>query len=71
MVGTQFFVLFIWGDVEPHLHGPYKSAKTQLRVARKLRRENGPDDGGIYPAMLKRGKLSVGAYCGGDLDDED
>lgn len=70
MIAAQFFVLFVMGDVEPHLHGPYKTEEKQLRVARNLRKDNGPDEGGIYPVMLKKGKLSVGAYCGDDLDED-
>lgn len=68
MSETNYYVLLVVGDVEPHVHGPYANARNQLAAARELRREDGSQESGIFAATVKDGKLCVEAYCGGALD---
>ena len=57
----MYYVLFIEGDVEPKLYGPYKTHKNRDKKAQKLRAENGPEDG-IFWMDMTAGKPVVGAY---------
>lgn len=69
---TQYFVLFVWEDVEPQLKGPFDNAEERDAKARELRRTEGPDEGGIYWLSVdKSGALRIGPYTGGFLDDVD
>lgn len=66
----KFFVLFIWGDVEPHLHGPYQTEEKRDNKVREIRRKEGVDGGGIYRAEVsKNGNLTVSPYSGGFFND--
>ena len=56
-------LLFIWGDVEPELHGPFVSDAARDQEARQLRAERG-DDHGIYPLDIVNGMPEVGTYSG-------
>lgn len=60
----QFYVLYVYGDVEPHLHGPYPTSAARDEQARALRRENGPEDGIYWLVQDENGKLECGAYSG-------
>jgi len=65
----QHYVLFVYGDVEPHLHGPYSTPEARDEKAREIRRENGMEDGGIYwLSQSADGKLACGPYTGGFFD---
>lgn len=67
---TQYYVLWVWGDVEPELKGPYESAMTRDMIARGLRLSEGPDEGGIYWMNVDQsGRTKVGAYTGDFLND--
>ena len=65
---TQYFVLLVWGDVEPDLHGPYDDPLTQLEVAQELRRADGNQNSGIYNVIVVDGVPQIAAFSGGDLD---
>lgn len=59
---TKFYVLCVWGDVEPDVRGPYRDAQKQLDAARELRREDQGQESGIYAAKIENGELVVEAY---------
>lgn len=66
---TQYFLLFIWGDVEPQLHGPFTSKKYRDDLAHRIRAKEG-DKHGIYPVEIKQQKLYVGSYAGSFFEND-
>jgi hypothetical protein len=67
------YLIFVWGDVEPEIIGPFRSDAARDRRALELRKEEG-DDHGIYILDVpKRGAPDVNAYSGAffmDAEDE-
>src|SRR6266852_6230381 len=62
-------VLEIEGDIEPKLHGPYKSPDTRDRAAMRLRGMDKACENGIFALdLMKNGKVRVWAYSAGFLD---
>lgn len=37
---SRHFLIQVWGDVEPILHGPYKTDAERLRQAKRLHEED-------------------------------
>lgn len=67
---TEFYVLFLWGDVDPHIHGPYECEAERNAKARALRAEHG-EGHGIYPMAIDSCYApSVGTYSGGFFDEQ-
>lgn len=67
----QFYVLFIYGDVEPHLIGPFETVEERDVEARETRFQNGSEDGGVY--WLTRNEddeLECGPYPGTFFEEE-
>lgn len=67
------YLVIVFGDVDPYLQGPYKTDATRLAAARRHRKE---EDGDLNDGMYRldidaKGRPTIGAYCGGDLDVED
>ncbi len=63
------YVLAIEGDIEPKLHGPYKTTDTRDRAAKRLRAKDEGRKNGIFALdLLKNGKVRVWAYSAGFLD---
>lgn len=61
----KYYVLLIWGDIEPELYGPYGTAGERDNQAWTLRTEHG-DKHGIYSLDVSdTGEPSVEAYSGG------
>jgi len=46
------YVLEIGGDIEPKLHGPYKSPDTRDRAAQRLRAKDKECENGIFALDL-------------------
>jgi len=59
----KHYVLFIEGDVEPGLVGPYGSTEERDSKAVELKREHG-DEHGIYWLNVVNG-VTLGAYHAG------
>ena len=60
-----YYVLFVEGDVEPSLCGPYHNPKDRDEEAVRLKREHG-DEHGIFMLDIDTiGRPSVDAYSGG------
>ena len=76
---TLYYVLQVVGDVDPVLHGPYKTNAGRDRKAKRLRKECNEDlKDGLYPLdwhgktfdNLALPKLSVSTYSGGFFEEE-
>ena len=58
----KYYVLLVWNDIEPELHGPYGLAAARNDRARVLKQEHG-DDNGIFALDINRkGQPKVRAY---------
>lgn len=67
-----YYVLIIYGDIEPDLIGPFTTEETRDEKAIDLKREYG-NEHGIFPMNIDAdGAPTVGAYSGGFFmgDDE-
>jgi hypothetical protein len=63
------YVLEIEGDIEPKLHGLYKSPDTRDRAAKRLRAKDEERKNGIFALdLMKNGKVRVWGYSAGFLD---
>jgi hypothetical protein len=63
----QYYVLFIRGDVDPEKYGPFSSEGLMNEAALRIRKEEGKDEGGIFPVEAE-GEFIVGCYSGGFFD---
>jgi hypothetical protein len=61
MPKTLYYVIFVRGDVEPEVLGPWHNKGNRENVAFALRRKHGLGHG-IYPAQVVDGRLTVGSY---------
>lgn len=64
----RYYILFVWRDVEPSLHGPYDTPDDRDAAARQLREEEG-DEHGIYP-LDATGQVEVDCYSGAFFEEE-
>ncbi len=63
------YVLEIEGDIEPKLHGPYKSPDSRDRAAKRLRTKDEACENGLFALdLMKNRKVRVWAYSAGFLD---
>ena len=60
------YLLCIWGDIEPELLGPFKTAEARDGRARQLRQESGADHG-LFPLSTTKGTPTprIDCYSGG------
>lgn len=66
-----YYVVFVFGDVEPHLYGPYATPEDRDQKARKIRALEG-EDGGIYWLTKDaNGAIEIGPYAGDFFGDSD
>jgi len=64
-----FYVLFVEGDIEPSLIGPFRNPEDRDNEAIRLKREHG-DEHGIFMLDIDTiGRPSVDAYSGGFFED--
>ena len=71
MIETRYYLLHIWGDVEPAVLGPYETEKNRDRKARKLRLKDPENHNGIFMLDVPdRGNPKAYAYRAGFLGDE-
>jgi len=64
------YLVIVFGDVDPHLQGPYKSDATRLTAARRHRKE---EDGDLNDGMYRldidaKGRPTIGAFGGDEVD---
>ena len=63
------YVLEIEGDIEPTLHGPYKSTDTRDRAAKRIRAKDEEGQNGIFALdLLTNRRVRVWAYSAGFLE---
>ena len=69
----KFYVLFVEGDIEPSLLGPYKTQNERDAKARELKiNEDGyaNDENGIFWMDVTHGVPEVGFYSGGFFEEK-
>lgn len=67
---TTRYLIYVWGDVDPELLGPYPSDRARDKAALLLDKEEGDERGGIYMLdVYDGGAATVGSYCGGFFED--
>ena len=60
----KYYLIMVWGDVEPGTYGPYPTEEKREEAAKELRREHG-DKHGIYAADVEdNGELTVYTFSG-------
>jgi hypothetical protein len=67
------YLVFVEGDIEPRIVGPFADGDERDRKARELRREHGRDHG-IFMLEVEpiSGVPTIDAYCGGFfMEDEE
>lgn len=63
------YLIFVWGDVEPQLKGPFKSRNERNNFAKKLRKKEG-DEHSYFPLDINKDcKPEVWAYSGAFFED--
>lgn len=65
-----YYVLFVFGAVDPSLSGPYPTAEERDAGARRLRADRSgfdADSDSIFWLDATGGKLTTGSYAEGDL----
>ncbi len=60
----EYYLVVVYNDIEPSLHGPFKSELWRDIEARRLRKSRGDEDG-IYPMDIRDGKPDIYTYSGG------
>lgn len=63
----ELYLVYIYGDVDPTLLGPYSTTGKRNAAARRLRKKDG-DQHGIYQLNLDKGLgglPSISAFSGG------
>lgn len=58
----NYYLLIIWGDLEPELEGPFDTEEDRDIRAKKFREEEG-DEHGLY-MLNSEGEAEVNAYSG-------
>jgi len=64
---TERYLIVVWGDIEPDIHGPYETDESRSLAARTLRQEEGPEHG-IYGLDVVDGMPEVFSFSGGELE---
>ena len=58
----DFYLIFIWKDVQPKIFGPFKNAKARDKKAIRLRNDYG-EYCGYFPVEITKGsKIEVDCY---------
>jgi hypothetical protein len=66
----KYYILYVWGSVEPSLKGPYKTSIERDEAARKLRNNFNEvsDEDGIFWIDLPDDKFNIGSYTNGFME---
>lgn len=60
----DYYLLFVWEDVEPELIGPFDTIEERDSEAKKYREEHG-NEHGYYPLQITKGcQIEVGCFSG-------
>lgn len=60
----EYYLLFIWNDVEPKLFGPYEDIKSRDKKAKKLRNDFGTTCGYFPMEVTKGSTIEIDSYSG-------
>ena len=63
----DYYILFIWGLVEPELVGPFDNPEDRDKEAQKLYRENREQSGYFKMTVPKGIKIEIDSYSNDDL----
>jgi hypothetical protein len=63
----DLYLVRVISDIEPGILGPYETNRKRFTAAKKLRRENGDEDGLFKLSVDSAGQPSVETYAGGDF----
>jgi hypothetical protein len=67
---TEYYLIRIFGDVDPVIVGEYKSNKERDKAARKIREEDDQDlHDGLYRLDIVNGKPVIDSFSGYELED--
>lgn len=71
MIEHKFYVIQVVGDVDPKVHGPYKTQGRQSRAAKRIRAADTdePKDGIYWADVSSHGELTMGAYSNGFFEE--
>ena len=60
----DYYLLFLWNDVEPQLHGPFPTENIRDEKAKELRQKEG-EEHGYFPLEITTGsEITVNSYPG-------
>ncbi len=65
---TILYLIHVWGDVSPGLHGPYEDEDARDDAARRLHAE---DEGCLIRLDLEDGVPVLYGFGDGDFEDEE
>lgn len=63
----KYYLLHIWGDVEPIVKGPYKTDTLRLRAAKRVRHADPDLRDGLYRINIDK-TLTVEPFGGAELE---
>lgn len=68
--GNEYWILHIWGDVEPEFIGPYKNWDDMIKAAEELKKTDPEQKNGIYHITLPP-KITpdINTYSGRSIDE--
>jgi hypothetical protein len=62
----KLYLLQIWNDIEPVLHGPYKTEALRNKAAKRYREADPEGNNGLFPLDVPpKGRPVVQTYSGG------
>jgi len=67
MSKDQYYFVFVWGGVEPAMHGPYRTVEQRYKAVVKMARKEGDEHGYFWLDNIN-GKLEMGTYSTDDLE---
>ena len=62
---AQRYLLYVWGSVEPELHGPYATDEERIEAARAL----ASDEDGVF-RVDATGAVEVAAFAGWEIEED-
>lgn len=64
---ATMWLVFVWEDVVPYLHGPYENDDERLEAALVVRKRDGKDHGLYRLNIDKEGLPEMLSFSGGEL----
>ena len=63
---NSYYFVFVAGDVEPVMHGPFQTKEKRLEVAQKIAEKEGTENGYFW-LDNSFGELEMGAFDHNDI----